>query len=166
MGDDQPFSLWLAAGVPFEVAEGLPTDGWTFLSDFDARELATRKDEVKSHWVCRDLANVRPTGAEVLSESLPALFAFKKQILPQLQDVPHMQEEEPAVCAWYPTARKVMVWNLSHQPRALTLVEGPRRIALKLGPLEAVITEVAARKELKARGLGESSRKPISTRSD
>jgi hypothetical protein len=146
VGDDAPFSLWLAAGVPFEVVDKLPADGWTFLSDFDAREQAAPADETKSAWICRDSAAKHPAKAGVLNESLPALFAFKKQILPRLQNVPHVEEDQPAVCAWYPTARKVMVWNLSEQAQTLTLIDGTRRTELKLGPLGAGLAEVAARK--------------------
>ena len=62
-----------------------------------------------------------------------------------LRDVPYVAEDEPAVCAWYPTARKVMVWNLSEQPRTLTVVFGAQRRTLNLGPLAAAITEVAAK---------------------
>jgi hypothetical protein len=38
-----------------------------------------------------------------------------------------------------------MVWNLSEQPRALTVIDGARRIVLQLGPLAAGIAAVAAR---------------------
>lgn len=151
VGTDKPFSLWLAAGVPFGAVGDLLADGWTFLSDFDARELAARKDEVKSRLVIRDSATVRPAGAEMLNESLPALFDFKRRILPQLGHVPHVQEDEPAVCAWYPTAGKVLVWNLSEQARALTLVDGARRLPLSLGPLGVAVAEVGHRRAVGTR---------------
>jgi hypothetical protein len=150
VGDDKPFSLWLAAGVPFEVVEDLPADGWTFLSDFDVREFVARKVEANSQSVCRDSASVHPPGAERLSESLPALFDFKRRILSRLQNVPHVIEDEPAVCAWYPTARKVLVWNLSDEPRSLTLVDGTRRHVLQLGPLGVGVAEVAAKRSAKS----------------
>ena len=35
-GDDNPYSLFLALGVPFEVSDKPADDGWTFLSDADA----------------------------------------------------------------------------------------------------------------------------------
>ncbi|MCX6912542.1 MAG: hypothetical protein NT167_05740, partial [Verrucomicrobia bacterium] len=73
VGDDQPFSLWLAVGVPFEVVERPSSDGWTFLSNLDARELAlaSRAGSAKARWVCRSSATTHPPGAEVLGESLP-----------------------------------------------------------------------------------------------
>lgn len=78
-----------------------------------------------------------------MGETLEELFAFKQRIQDQLRDVPHVVEDEPAVCAWYPTARKVIVWNLSVQPRTLTIIHGTRRVPLQLGPLAAAVTEVA-----------------------
>ena len=144
VGDDQPFSLWLAAGVPFEVVEQPASDGWTFLSDFDARELAAHPTAVKSRWLCRSSATVRPPGIDTLTESLPELFAFKNRIRSQLADVPHVAEDQPAVCAWFPTAGRVLIWNLSEQPRELTVVHGAHRRTLQLGPLAVGSVTLAA----------------------
>ena len=147
VGEDHPFSLWLAAGVPFEVVEKLSPEGWHFVSDYDARELAAAPGEAAAKVICRDSAATRPLSAEVLAESLPALFAFKQRIKPQLREVPHVEEDEPAVCAWYPSARKVVIWNLSTEARTLTVADGERRIPLRLGPLQAAAAEVAVRGE-------------------
>ncbi|MCZ7634879.1 MAG: hypothetical protein M5U12_01685 [Verrucomicrobia bacterium] len=151
IGQDNPFSLWLAAGVPFEVVEELSPEGWHFVSDHDAGELAAAPAGAAAKLVSRDSATSRPPRAEVVAESLPALFALKRRIQPELRDVPHVEEDEPAVCAWFPTVRKVMVWNLSAEARTLTLADGERRIPLRLGPLQATAAEVAARGETKAR---------------
>lgn len=138
VGSDQPFSLWLAAGVPFEVVEGLPSDGWTFLSDFDAREMGDRGEEGRgTRLVCRAASARCLVGGEAVAESLPDLFAFKNRIRDKLGRVPHVVEAEPAVCAWYPTAGKVVVWNLAEQPRTLTVACGERHRELRLGGLEA-----------------------------
>ena len=145
VGDDQPFSLWLAAGVPFELIESPVQTGWTFLSDFDARELVAQPDRTPARFVCRPSAASHPPTAEIVGETLAELFAFKNRIKDKLRDVPHVTEDEPAVCAWYPTARKVLVWNLSEQPRTLTVVLGPQRRTMQLGPLAAAITEVPAK---------------------
>ena len=40
-GDDRPFSLFMAAGIPFEVSDNPARDGWTFLSDADAHAAAS-----------------------------------------------------------------------------------------------------------------------------
>lgn len=153
VGDDKPFSLWLAAGVPFEVVEELPDDGWTFLSDFDGRELPAQKAESATQLVFRETANVPPSGGERLAESLPSLFEFKRRILSRLQNIPHVAEDEPAACAWYPTAHKALVWNLSDQPRLLTLIDGKRRHALQLGPLGVGIAPVSAQPKAKPAAL-------------
>ena len=86
-------------------------------------------------------------GPRSVAESLPALFAFKQRIKSQLREVPHVEEDEPAVCAWYPSARKVVIWNLSTEARTLTVADGERRIPLRLGPLQAAAAEVAVRGE-------------------
>jgi hypothetical protein len=71
-------------------------------------------------------------------ETLEDLFALKRRILPRLGDVPYVEEEQPAVCSWFPTARRALVWNLSDEPRALTLRSGERRILVRTGALELV----------------------------
>jgi len=142
VGDDRPFSLWLAAGVPFEVVKSPAKTGWTFVSDFDARELASHSSAPQSQLVCRPSATTRPSAAALVEENLNALFAFKKQIQAQLRDVPYILEDEPAVCAWYPSAKKVLVWNPSEQPRTLTVAHGPRRTELRLAALAAATVEV------------------------
>lgn len=137
VGDDQPFSLWLALGIPFEVVDQPARDGWTFLSDFDARELASTRVPRQSRLVCRATAANRPAGTEVVGEALPELFALKRRLRPELETIPHVEEDEPAVCAWYPTARRVVVWNLRDETRTLTVVHARERRPLTLGPGEA-----------------------------
>jgi hypothetical protein len=117
-GDDDPFSLFLALGVPFEVVEE-PQAGWNFLSKADARvpaETVPGVIRVTRPGDCPPLA-----GGLAVAETLPALFELKHQLIPQLQDVPYILEDLPAVCAWYPEAKRVLVWNLSETPQALTL---------------------------------------------
>jgi hypothetical protein len=78
----------------------------------------------------------------MMRETLTDLFAFKNRIRDQLRAVPYIAEDEPAVCAWYPTARKVLVWNLSEQSRTLTVVFGRQGRSLRLEPLAATLTDV------------------------
>lgn len=92
--------------------------------------------------VVRPSAMTRPPGAEVVGESLPELFAFKRRIRHQFGSVPYVVEDEPAVCAWYPTAGRVVVWIFSEEARTLTLLQGCRYQSLRLGPLEAVSAAV------------------------
>jgi hypothetical protein len=122
-GRDRPFSLFLASGIPFEVCDVLPKDGWTFLSDDDAR------------------ANLRSPGTELVTraevpETLDGIFALKHRILARLnKDVPYIEEDSPAVCSWLPTARTVLVWNLEKEPRSLTLRHAQRTYRVSAGPL-------------------------------
>jgi len=49
--------------------------------------------------------------------------------------------EDPVACAWYPTARAAVLWNLSDAPRRLTLrrAESRRTVdvaALDIAPVE------------------------------
>jgi hypothetical protein len=141
-GDDRPFSLWLALGVPFEVVDRPSRDGWTFLADFDARELATSVGQESDRWVCRPSAGINSTRFTVLQESLPELFAFKRRLRERLRSVPHVVEDEPAVCAWYPTAGKALVWNLSEQSKKLTILDNAQEHGVSLGPLEAASVPV------------------------
>jgi len=122
VGDDRPFSLFLACGVPFEVTDKPARDGWTFLSNFDARAVAEGElVSAGTKFVHRPASGAHLPAAEELAESAENLFAFKARIAPELEHVPHVAEEEPVVCAWYPTARAVLLWNLSEQAKTLAV---------------------------------------------
>ena len=142
VGDDRPFSLWLASGIPFEVVDEPGTDGWTFLSDFDAASLAGKAGPRKGQWVCRASARSRPDAAQIIEESWPAVSAFKRQVLPRLGDVPHVVEEVPVVCAWYPTARRVLLWNVEDAARVVTVRRGTQRREVPLPALGTALVEI------------------------
>ena len=142
VGDDRPFSLWLAMGVPFEVVASLPNQGCVFLSDFDAREMAARGPRTRANLFCRPSAQARPAGAVAVGETLSELFALKRSLGRSLGAVPHVVEDEPAVCAWFPTARRVLVWNLCEHPRTLTVTLQNRQQSVRLGPLEATTMRI------------------------
>ena len=142
VGDDQPFSLWLAMGVPFEVVADLPESRCVFLSDFDAREMAAHSPRTRARLLCRPSASVRPAGAGIVGETMADMFAIKRSLGRSLEAVPHVVEDEPAVCAWYPKAHKVLVWNLSEQPRTLTVSLEKRQQRVCLGPLEATTVKI------------------------
>ncbi|MCC6264134.1 MAG: hypothetical protein IT169_11195 [Bryobacterales bacterium] len=125
VGDDKPYSLFLASGIPFEVCNALPSTGWAFLSDADAA------------------AQPRSPGVELVTrrdtpETMEEIFALKQRLFPRLGATPFIEEEQPAVCAWYPTARRALVWNLSNEPRAFTLRHENRRLPLRAAALELV----------------------------
>lgn len=91
VGTDRPNSLFLAAGVPFEVVDEPAREGWMFGDTPGA------------------------------PETLPELFALKRRIRPQLGDVPYVEEDKPVVCSWLPTARTVLLWNLAESRQTFTV---------------------------------------------
>ena len=114
VGDDQPYSLFLASGMPFETVDALPDDGWTFLSEFDARALEEKAFKAgRGGLVTRHALASVPEATRVVEEALPALFAFKRQVVEAGYKGPWVEDDKPVVCAWYPTAGAVLLWNLS-----------------------------------------------------
>jgi hypothetical protein len=92
VSDDRPDSLFLAAGVPFEVVDTPPRDGFVF--------------------------------GESEPATLEELYALKRRLAPQLADIPYIEDDKPVVCSWLPTARTVLLWNLSEGPETFTLRHG------------------------------------------
>lgn len=137
VGDDNPNSLFLAVGVPFEVTAEPAGDGWTFLADFDARNAATGK--LRSNgttFVVRPESTARPEGAAAVRDSLPELFDLKRRLLPRLGDVPFVEEDKAVVCAWYPAVRAVLLWNLAEQQETVTLKFRETRRPVTVGSLD------------------------------
>jgi len=141
VGDDQPFSLWLATGVPFEVVAEPACDGWNFLSDFDAREILAAKSAFSGQLVCRTQPDVGGQPLDVVPETLDALFAFKRRIRASLANVPVIVEETPMVCAWYPSVKRVLLWNLLPEPRRVTVSCRGRQRAAELGSLGSTVLD-------------------------
>ncbi len=142
IGDDNPYSLFLAAGVPFEVVDRPGTDGWTFLSEWEARDVVEGKiPSPGTTFVTRQTSVSNSPGLRAIPEELPALFEFKRSIATDLQDIPHVVEDEPAVCAWYPTARAVLLWNLSETPKTISVALGDRRLPVELGALDVSLID-------------------------
>ena len=84
MGDDRPYSLFLATGVPFEVTSKPSTEGWTFLSDADAAALD--RTQIPSPGTVF-LSRLKPAGARQLDESMADLFRLKAELMPKLRTV-------------------------------------------------------------------------------
>jgi hypothetical protein len=122
-GNDEPYSLFLASGVPFEVTDR-PGD-WAFLSDADAA------------------AGGKGISRRSTPETLAALFDLKKSLRPKLRELPFIEDESPAVCAWYPTAHLALVWNLSEERRTFSLAWRGHRQSVHAGPLELVAVDLA-----------------------
>ncbi len=130
VGADKPYSLFLALGVPFEVADEAPREGWTFLSDEDARY--------------RSAAGTRFVTRAEVAETLPELWAFRRRILPEIGPAPYVEEERPAVCCWYRERKLALLWNLSPEPQTLTLRYGKDRRSVPMGALGMELVELGS----------------------
>ncbi len=139
-GEDRPLSLFLAAGVPFEVTGQPAREGWTFLSDADAAA-ATEGKLVSSgtRFVSRSTAPVTTGVLEPCEETLAALFALKHRIRPTLRKVPFVENDEPAVMAWYPSARAALLWNVRAEPTTFLVRCGAKSREVRLGGLESAL---------------------------
>ncbi|WP_165232465.1 hypothetical protein [Aquisphaera insulae] len=137
VGDDDPYSLFLALGIPFEVLGGPPRDGCVFLSRADA---ARPPAGSAARLIGRPTSGLG-SGIETIPESFRDLLAFKHRLLPTLGRIPHVEEDAPAVCGWYPSARSVLLWNPSEERRSLTLRVGENRREVALEPLGSALLE-------------------------
>jgi hypothetical protein len=138
IGNDKPFSLFLASGIPFEVCEKPAFDGWTFLSDFDAADVETGK--LKSNgttFIHGSNPEKKFSKLRFIAENLPEIFALKHEIIPQLKGIPYVEEDKPVVCAWYPEIKTVLLWNLSETKEVFTLRKDEEKHSVQLNGLDA-----------------------------
>ena len=141
-GDDRPYGLFLASGVPFEVTDAVSDSGWTFLSDADAIAVASGLlPSPGTQYVVRPETGKMVPGARRLSESPEALWKLKHEILEGLRDVPHVVNEAPVVCAWYPTAKSVLLWNLAAEKREIALQMREERRIVPVDGLDVALVE-------------------------
>jgi len=122
VGDDQPNSLFLASGIPFEVTDTPAADGWTFLSDFDRNDVGSQKmKSAGTIFIGRDVVEKKTKEIRYLAENLNDIYAFKHEIIPQLKGIPYVPEDKPVVCTWFPKIRSVLLWNLSETRESFTV---------------------------------------------
>ena len=126
VGDDNPYSLFLSMGIPFEVIDSPaidPDGGWVFLADADARGLAAGEIKVRGQGtlVYRPQAQVGLDRARAVAETSAELASLKQTILQQSGHYPYVEEDTPVVCAWYPSAQRVFLWNLTATPQTVNL---------------------------------------------
>jgi hypothetical protein len=139
-GDDRPFSLFLAGGVPFEVADRPAREGWTFLSDADAAAAAEGKLVSRgTRFLSRSTAPAAAVVLEPCEETLAALFALKHRIRPMLGKVPFVENDEPAVLAWCPSARAALLWNVRSEPTTFLVRYGAQTRETRLSGLESAL---------------------------
>jgi hypothetical protein len=108
-----------------------------FLGDQDAQHLAKAPEGATKF--CRPEVAPVPEGVRTVGESLDALWAVKRELLAGTPAFPHVVEEVPVVCAWYPTAARVMLWNLGAAAVTVTLREGARSTSVSLGGLGSAV---------------------------
>ena len=116
VGEDKPFSLFLASGIPFEVVDNVTDDGWIFLSNEDAKSVVEGRITAKgNNLVVRKEAEIVGDNFIQLDETLDDIFTFKKRIIPTLKNTPYVDGDSPVIFAWYPTAKKALLWNINDQ---------------------------------------------------
>ncbi len=139
------YSLFLALGVPFEVCDEIPSDGWTFLSDPDA--LAVERGSLTSPG-SKLVARLESSAGRFakVDEEFDALFEFRRSIVTTLQEnlIPYVEEEIPIVLAWYPDVNSLYVWNISNEEKTFHIRRGDRLAAIKLGALDSQLADLKA----------------------
>ncbi len=139
-GDDRPFSLFLATGIPFEVTDRPARDGWTFLADADAAAVAQGKLASRgTQFVSRSAVESSHGTLQPCQESMAALFALKQRIRPMLRKVPFVENDAPAVLAWYPSARTALLWNVREERTTFLVRCGSQSREVTLGGLESAL---------------------------
>ncbi len=133
ISDDNPYSLFLAMGIPFEVVKHPRKNGWTFIGDYDCENI--KPDEGLY------ISRIKKEGFLEIPEDLSSLFQFKRSTLNELKDIPYILDEKPVVCAWYPTAKKVLIWNLSEKSGNFTLVRNNKQVNITLSGLSSTLTD-------------------------
>ncbi len=144
VGKDQPFSLFLASGIPFEVVDEVTSDGWVFLSNEDAKSVVEGRIVTKSNnLIVRKEAKVVGDHFIEMEETSDDIFAFKKSIIPSLKNIPYVDGDTPVIFSWYPSAKKALLWNLSEEKQQFTIIMNGlilQKISLK--PLDVDIVTI------------------------
>jgi len=123
VGKDQPFSLFLASGIPFEVVDEVTSDGWIFLSNEDAKSVVEGRVVAKSNnLIVRKEAKVMGDNFIEMEETPDDIFAFKKSIIPSLKNIPYVDGDTPVIFSWYPSAKKALLWNLNEEKQQFTII--------------------------------------------
>lgn len=129
VGEDRPFSLFLASGIPFEIVEDISSDGWVFLSNEDAQLTVDEKNSgTKQNLIVRPEAYVNGNRFLPMNENLDDIFAFKKRITPTLKGIPFVEGDTPVIFAWYPSAKKALLWNIEGEKHSYTIVRDDQQL--------------------------------------
>ena len=142
VGDDKPYSLFLASGIPFEVTDTAVSDGWTFLSDFDVQDVILGKIKSKGTTFINGTNDKKHSGVRFVPENLKEIFAFKHEIIPLLTGTPYIQEDKPVVCAWFPEIKKVLLWNLSETKENFTMKLDNKTYSIEVFGLDSELVSI------------------------
>lgn len=142
LAGDNAYSLFLALGVPFEVCDEIPSDGWTFLSDPDAQEVERGGLTANGSILISRHSSTANRFMKV-AEAFDDLYAFRRSILPELREskIPYVEEETPVVLAWYPDVRRIYLWNVEEKEKMLHIRIGKKQIEVNLGERGSVLLD-------------------------
>ncbi len=131
VGNDKPFSLFLACGIPFEVVDSLPNTGWVFLSDEDAGAVEeNRLKPLGATLVSRAGNGTTNRHIITINETLKDLFALKKKIIPRLIDTPYIAGDKAVVFAWYPDIKAGLLWNVNNYKESFTVMKNDKVVRI------------------------------------
>ena len=127
VGKDKPFSLFLASGIPFEVIDDVTQEGWIFLSNEDAKSVVEGRLAAKSNnLVVRKEAGIQGQEFIELNETPDDMFAFKKRIIPKLNNTPYVEGDTPVIFSWYPVKGKAILWNVNEERQHFIIKRGDK----------------------------------------
>ena len=141
VSDDNPYSLAMALGIPFEMCRVQPTNGWIFLGDYDAMEPPQTPIGANAAVICRPGVRSRWPNTQFVAERLADLAALRQRIVAAYPNMPHVAENAPVVLAWYPSAKAAILWNLSRDAQSVTLKAGSITRSVALEPLGAELLQ-------------------------
>ena len=84
--------------------------------------LATKSNNL----VVRKETEIKDNNFTELDETLDDIFAFKKRIIPTLNNIPYVEGDTPVIFSWYPTARKALLWNVNEERQNYTIKRGDK----------------------------------------
>lgn len=134
------YSLFLALGVPFEVCDTLPKDGWTFLGSASADAMESGRLESPGTKCIARIGSQSGRFTEI-PEQFEELFKFRRTLLDnfQQQEIPYIEEETPAVLGWYPGSKALLIWNIEATPKTIHVRKGKQTAGLSLAPLDSAM---------------------------
>ena len=148
MRGDEAFCLFLLTGVPFEVCDTLPSDGWTFLGDASADEME-RGDLLSPGTICFARRGSDSGRFRKLDESFESLFEFRRTLLGgfRKKGIPYIEEEIPFVLSRYTlndgTPDMLVLWNVNEEEQTVHLRIGDQVRVITVLPLDSALIPMA-----------------------